>query len=210
MVLREALRQQRRPCNRVERHKSGANPFRQRRDIEFDPFPGIGYAATMDNEGENPHCLTQNATRQLLADDCSSATELARWLLLGERSALARRRAGMATDLSPQVSSSDGESRGDICGSVKQRGGVRSPRSSACSATLRSGSAAIGIFGGQQIAQRTVWADFVVVVLPCRQHGSGLGERVKQRLFEQFIAQLVRCSATPPASAGSSVSLQGK
>ncbi|MGY4416666.1 hypothetical protein ACVWW4_008402 [Bradyrhizobium sp. LB7.1] len=36
------------------------------------------------------HCLTQNVTGQLLADDCSSATKLFRWPLWRERSAWVR------------------------------------------------------------------------------------------------------------------------
>ena len=36
------------------------------------------------------HCLTQNVTGQLLADECSSATKLVRWPLWRERSAWAR------------------------------------------------------------------------------------------------------------------------
>ena len=57
------------------------------------------------------------------------------------------------------------------------------------SAPLRSGSAAIGVFSRCQIAQSTVRPGVVVVVLPGRQHGSGLGERGEQRLVEQFVAQ---------------------
>ena len=104
-------------------------------------------------------------------------------------------------------------------GSVKQRGGARSPRRSAAPRPVAVQSAAIGEFGRREIAERAVWADVVVVVLPGSQHCAGLRERGEQRLVQQLVAQpavealdegvlrsacRARCSATRSGSPGTS------
>src|SRR3546814_9600678 len=54
---------------------------------------------------------------------------------------------------------------------------------------LHRGGAEFGVSLRRQVAERGVWPDRVVIVLPGRQHDPGLSQRGKQRLVEQFVPQ---------------------
>jgi hypothetical protein len=74
-------------------------------------------------------------------------------------------------------------------GGATGRAAERSPRHAQHSAPLRSRSAAIGVLGGCEIAERAVRPDVVVVRQPSRQRSAGLGERGEQRLVEQLVTK---------------------